>query len=251
MQLLNVNRKQDIVSWDKITDPKQKSAEAKSHPRTKFETQFRIKTEHIESTTDDDLVQIFPGETDGHFTYPKTNENPAESHNFLCNICKAVFRDNCELHNHACNHNIEFYECLLCHKYLCSMRIFENHEASHKASHKCPECGKAFALKTSLYNHTQVHNNNRMKCSFPRCLRTFKHCQNQLEHITWGHCETKDVPCTICKKMFQTPTSMRAHHIHWHGTAPDLIQGHPLRGTHTTSTMQSLKKKQKQKIVKQ
>ena len=60
--------KQGIVFWDEITDPKQKSAEAKSHPHTKFETQFRIKTKHIESTTDDDLVQIFPGETDGHFT---------------------------------------------------------------------------------------------------------------------------------------------------------------------------------------
>ena len=125
------------------------------------------------------------------------------------------------------------------------MRSFENHQASHKASHKCQECGKAFTLKTSLYNHTQVHNNNRMKCSFPRCLCTFKHHQNQLEHITWGYHETKDVPCTICKKMFQTPTSMRAHHIHRHGTAPDLIQGHPLSGTGTTSTVQSSKKKKK------
>ena len=176
--------KQGIVFWNKITDSKQKSAEAKSHPCTKFETQLRIKTEHIESTTDDDLVEIFPGETDRHFTYPKTNENPAESRNFSCNICKAVFRDNYELCNHASNHNIKFYECLVCHKYLCSMRSFENHHASHKATHKCLECGKAFALKMSLYNHTQVHNKNRMKCSFLGCLRTFKHHQNQLEHIT-------------------------------------------------------------------
>ena len=134
--------KQGIVFWDEITDSKQKSAEAKSHPCTKFEMQLRIKTEHFESTMDDDLVEIFPGETDGHFTYPKANENPAESHNFSCNICKSVFRDNYELRNHACNHNIKFYECLLCHKYLPSMRSFENHHASHEAGHKCLECGK-------------------------------------------------------------------------------------------------------------
>ena len=126
---------------------------------------------------------------------------------------------------------MEFYECLQCHKYLRSMRSFENHHASHKKSHQCWECGKAFALKTSLYNHSQVHSNSRMHCSFTGCLRTFKHCQNQLEHITWGHRDTKDVPCTICKQMFQTPTSMRAHQIHRHGTAPDLVQGHPLSGT--------------------
>ena len=220
--------KQGIVFWDEITDSKQKTVEAKNHPRTKFEMQLKIKTEHIKSTTDNDLVEIFPGEMDEHFAYPKGNENPAESHNFSCPICKAVFRDNYELRNHASNHNIEFYECLVCHKFLRSMRAFENHHALHKTSHKCPECGKTFTLKTSLYNHSQVHNKNRMKCSFQGCTHTFKHRQNQLEHITWGHRETQDLPCTICKKMFQTLTSMRAHCIHCHGTAPDIIQGHPL-----------------------
>ena len=123
--------KQGIVFWDKITDSKQKTVQAKTHPRTKFETQLKIKTEHIESTTDNDLVEIFPGETDGHFAYPKGNENPVESHNFLCPICNAVFRDNYELCNHASNHNIEPYECLVCHKFLRSIRSFKNHQASH------------------------------------------------------------------------------------------------------------------------
>ena len=100
--------KQGIVFWDEITDSKQKSIEAKTHPRTKFEMQLKIKTEHIESTTDDDLVEIYSGETDGHFAYPKVNEYPAESHNFSCSICKAVFQDNYELHNHASNHNMCF-----------------------------------------------------------------------------------------------------------------------------------------------
>ena len=211
-------------------EQKQKSDLAKIHPRMKFKTHLRIKTEHIESTIDDDIVEIFAGKTDGHFTYPKSNENPAESHNFSCKICKAVFRDNHKLRNHASNHTMEFYECLQCHKYLRLMRSFENHQASHKASHQCQQCGKAFALKTSLYNHSQVHSNNRMHCSYPGCQRTFKHWQNQLEHITRGHHDTKDIPCTICKKMFQMPTSMRAHQIHQHGPAPDLIQGHPLSG---------------------
>ena len=138
-----------------------------------------------------------------------------------------------------------FYKCLVCHKFLQSMRSYQNHHASHKASHKCPECGKAFALKTSLYNHSQVHNKNRMKCSFPGCHWTFKHQQNQLEHITWGHCETQDVPCSICKKMFQTLTSMRAHCIHRHGTAPDLIQGHPLSRTGTAAIGGTSKNKNK------
>ena len=206
--------KQGIIFIEEVTEQKQKSDLAKIHPRTKFKTHLRIKTEHIESTTDDDIVKIYAGKTDGHLTYPKSNENPAESHNFVCKICKAVFRDNHELCNHASNHTMEFYECLQCHKYLRSMRSFENHQASHKASHQCQQCRKTFALKTSLYNHSQVHSDNRMHCSYPGCQHTFKHEQNQLEHITWGHHDTKDVPCTICKKMFQTPTSMRAHRIH-------------------------------------
>ena len=234
--------KQGIILVGDVTDPKDKCEEAKTNSRTKFVTDFRIKTEHCESTTDeDDIVEIYSGEPDGHFTYPKTNEHPAETHTFICQICTSVFRDQNELRNHDSSHKMKFYQCMLCYKYLRSLRSFENHRASHQSDHTCKECGKSFALKTSLYNHAQIHSTDRMKCTYPGCPRMFKHRQNFLEHVNFGHRTTKDVKCTICKKMFQTPTSMRAHRVHTHGDAPKLIPGHPLKG------LKPLKEKKKKK----
>ena len=216
---------------EEVTDHKQKCDLTKKHPGNKFvpTCDFRIKTEHLDSSMEEeDIVEIFPGEPYGHFVQPKTNKNPPEVHSFKCEICKAVFRDQNELRNHNSNHKMEFYHCLVCHKYLRLPQSFENHQASHNGSKQCSECGTYFALKMSLYNHMQVHSTERMKCSHDDCLCAFKHCQNQLEHIQYSHRKTKDVPCSICKKMFQMPTSMRAHRKHWHGAAHNLIPGHPL-----------------------
>ena len=189
-----------------------------------------------------DIVEIYSGEPDGHFTYPKTNEHPVETHMFICQICKAVFRDQNELRNHDASHKMEFYQCMLCYKYLRSLRSFENHRASHQSDHTCKQCGKSFALKSSLYNHGQIHSTDRMKCTHPGCKRTFKHRQNFLEHVNYGHRKTQDVQCTICKKMFQTPSSMRAHRIHRHGPAPELIPGHPLKGLKPLAVQKKKKK---------
>ena len=122
--------KQGILFMEEVTDPKQKSDMTKKHPRMKFvpSCDFRLKTEHLDSSTEEeDIVEIFSGEPDGHFIHPKTKENPLEVHSFRCEICKAVFRDQNELHNHDSNHKMEFYHCLVCHKYLRSPRSFENH----------------------------------------------------------------------------------------------------------------------------
>ena len=64
-----------------------------------------------------------------------------------------------------------------------SIRSFEEHRKTHLVSHNCPTCGKFFKLKTMLTNHLQMHSDDRMKCSFPSCKKTFKWQQNQLEHI--------------------------------------------------------------------
>ena len=108
-----------------------------------------------------------------------------------------------------------------------SMRSFENHNKSHSFDYTCEICRKTFMLKTSLTNHKQVHSIELMHCSFENCSKAFKHRQNQLEHIQWGHRDKKECPCTVCGKLFQTPTVMRGHRIRQHGHVVDLIPGHP------------------------
>ena len=139
-----------------------------------------------------------------------------------------MYRDRNELRNHYTNHKLEFYQCLICDKIYQSVRAFEVHKESHDKHHICLVCQKSFKLKSTLTNHAQVHSEDHMHCSHPGCDKTYKHCQNQLEHIMWGHHDAKTCLCKICGKMFQTPTNMHTHRLRQHGPAPDLIPGYPL-----------------------
>ena len=167
------------------------------------------------------------GDPDGHFMFPKVNENNPAAHNFKCKICKKVFRDSNDLRNHDTQHKMEFYHCLVCAQVFRSLRSFEVHQASHGAAHTCGVCKKTFQLKSSLTNHLPVHSSDTSKCPHPGCNIRFKHCANHLEHVNYAHQSTKDVQCTHCTKMYQTPSSMRAHRIHKHGYVEDLTPGHP------------------------
>ena len=222
---------QPVQFIEEVTDPKDKCPDAKWTKMKCFtpSTEFRIKTEWLDTSSESETEKDngptkkkrktetnmvnFAGELDGHFVYPKSNENAPELHYFNCETCNKVFCDQNEMHNHDCNHKIEFYTCMICFQIFRSMRSFGNHRASHKKDYKCKVCGKTFPLKSSIVNNAQVHSDECMHCSHHGCKKTFKHRQNHLEHIVWPHCDKKECPCTICHKLFQTPTNMHSHRL--------------------------------------
>ena len=212
----------EVLDWSKKCQVAKDQTKIKRFKRSQ---EFSVKIEHLDSSSEDESPE--PGEIDGKFQYAKKNENPSECHNFSCEECCSVFRDENELHNHDSNHKMEFYRCLQCLKVFRSMRSFENHNKSHSFDHTCTICQKTFMLKTSLTNHKQVHSTELKHCSFENCSKAFKHLQNQLEHIQWGHRDKKECPCTVCGKLFQMTTVMRGHRIRQHGHVVDLIPGHP------------------------
>ena len=93
-------------------------------------TEFRIKHELIDSSTeeegDDDTQpaskkhkttnELFSGKSDGHFQYVKQNKNNPAAHNFICDMCEAIFRDTKALRNHEATYSMEFYHCMQCLK---------------------------------------------------------------------------------------------------------------------------------------
>ena len=221
-----------MLDWSKKCDKAQAQQKIKRFQRSE---EFRIKVEHLDSSDDDQDQVPESGEIDGKFQFPKQNENPAECHNFSCEECCSIFRDENELRNHDSNHKIEFYRCMQCLKVYRSIRGFENHNKTHNFDYTCKVCQKTFMLKTSLTNHKQVHSTGLMHCTYENCTKAFKHRQNQVEHIQWGHRDKKECPCTVCGKLFQTPTVMRGHRIHQHGHVADLIPGHPGKTTSTST----------------
>ena len=160
----------EVLDWSKKCTIAQEQTKIK---RFKCSQEFNVKVEHLDSSDDDETPE--PGKIDGKFQYPKQNENPPECHNFSCEECCSVFRDENELRNHDSNHKMEFYRCMQCLKIFRSMRSFENHNKSHNFSYTCKICQKTFMLKTSLTNHKQVHSTELMHCTYQNCTKAFKH----------------------------------------------------------------------------
>ena len=106
---------QPVQFVEEITEPKDKCPNAKKKQMKRFKpsVEFRIKTEwldtssesemekdqpeHKKKKTDETATNNFAGELDGHFAYPKTNENAPELHHFNCETCNKVFRDQNEM----------------------------------------------------------------------------------------------------------------------------------------------------------
>ena len=228
----------EVLEYSKLCDVIKE--QDKQPQRFKASSEFRIKRELLDSSDDDDKQDEvakkkknsegngFSGDPDGHFQYVKQNENDAVAHTFICDLCQNVFQDTNELRNHEAMHSMEFYHCMQCLKVFRSVCAFDNHRASHMASHTCQTCGKVFQLKTSLTNHMQIHSDHKMKCSVPGCKKTFRWRQNQLEHIQWGPSRFTRRFLHTLSKFFQTPTSMQTHRVNKHGFIPDITPGHPL-----------------------
>ena len=214
-------------------------------------TKKRIKTEVLSSDEENENTPPAENERDGHFMYHKRNENDSEIHSFVCkpNECNSVFRDQNEFRNHQSQHEQEFYTCLRCNKVFRTVQSFDNHQKSHSASHTCSVCGQFFNLKTSLTNHSKIHLNLKLKCSQQNCDKTFSQRSNQLQHIQYGHKNTRTVKCTHCEKYYYTPNNMRAHRYFKHGIIGDITPGHPNFGKRVPLPEQRRQERLKKKTV--
>ena len=228
---------QDVLFFREILEPSElcQQLQERTTPPRRFiqSSEFRAKREVLSDEEDDIIDSVTREHRDGHFQYPKINENDPSVHSYVCQICQAVFRDINGIRNHDSQHKKEFYKCMKCLKTFRTIQGFEAHRSEHSTSHKCQVCGEYFALKTTLINHMQMHNEERLPCSHKGCDETFQHRQAQLNHIGWAHKELKTVPCNHCIKLFQTPNHMRSHRHYKHGHVPDITPGHPDFGLRT------------------
>ena len=84
----------EITYAGKVLDWSKKCQQAKDQMKIKCfkrSQEFSVKVEHLDSSSEDESPE--PGEIDGKFQYAKKNKNPAECHNFSCEECCSVFRD--------------------------------------------------------------------------------------------------------------------------------------------------------------
>ena len=70
----------------------------------------------------------------------------------------------------------------------------------------CDVCDDKFEEPYQLTSHKKKHNEATLPCLYSKkCDKKFKHKGDQKRHSEFGHRETKDFPCKVCRKCFQSP----------------------------------------------
>ena len=76
------------------------------------------------------------------------------------------------------------------------------------SSHSCDYCGKLFANRNNLVNHTRTHTNERpYKCDI--CEKTFKRNHHLTDHQLVH--APKKFNCSLCMQSFRTQRSLDSH----------------------------------------
>ena len=220
---------QDLVFIGEETNPakKAKVTQTRRPQRLRYTMEFKSEIPqwplYVSSSESDDENTPMAGSPDTKFKYIKANGEGGKEH-FQCpeKDCGKLFCDSTQVNNHMSVHQFDLFHCLKCFKVTRSSDSFLRHMQEHSGTEiKCKVCDMRFSLKSSLINHMQKHNDDKLVCDV--CKKTFKYHQSGIEHIQWFHRPTKDVPCPICKKMFQMPTYMRCHRARCHGLVTQLV----------------------------
>ena len=89
--------------------------------------------------------EVFGGDPDSKFLYPKDNENDAAKYNYNCAKCEKIFRTLQELRNHVADHRKEFYTCTKCFRCMRTFKSFKQHRKVHEGKRfKCQHCSDDF-----------------------------------------------------------------------------------------------------------
>lgn len=122
----------------------------------------------------------------------RIGDGPGE---YLCNVCNAKFVYKNNLKSHLKRH-------LGIYPYVCFY----------------PSCGKRYQFKCKLNKHIeQAHAKiKNFQCPIPSCPKKYFTRNDLAFHISVTHQERQEIPCTICKKVFNSQKSLQIHDRKFH-----------------------------------
>ena len=126
----------------------------------------------------------------------------ASSH--MCEICNKSFSSKDNLKRHFKCHDAEYkFKCHVCVSYFKTKEELETHSAkSHFGNNLCVTCGKTFARKNALADHSLKHNRDTYQlpskrlfvCPFESCNKKFVRKNKYQDHL-YAHSDLKPYTC--------------------------------------------------------
>ncbi len=154
-----------------------------------------------------------------HITENQCSQAEAEKNTFdvsskninRCLICNKYFSEQDKLKRHFATHVKEkTYSCPTCKRGFNVISVLHRHMKIHEEREFiCEVCGKEFARKDNLKQHSKIHSNQKQyKCHV--CEASFAQGSGLVKHIKI-HDDKKDHICVMCGKGFCRLDNMLEH----------------------------------------
>lgn len=134
--------------------------------------------------------------------------NETEGDYIICRICHQVCSLVCENKGPVNNvfGQLYFFQLVLFNE------VIEHNTTQHMSPDlTCPDCGKLFKSKRSLFGHRkEKHSGVQEVHSCPECGKTFGRKSNLKAHRESLH-YGKKFPCSFCERIFTNRSSMNQH----------------------------------------
>ena len=142
----------------------------------------------------------------------------ASSH--MCEICNKSFSSKYNLKRHFQRHDADYqFKCHVCVSFFKTKEELETHSAkSHIGNNLCVTCGKTFARKNALADHTLKHTRDTYQspskrlfvCPFESCNKKFVRKTIYQDHLN-THSDLKPYTCETCNKQFNGRYRLNFH----------------------------------------
>ncbi|XP_050556888.1 zinc finger protein 37 isoform X2 [Spodoptera frugiperda] len=122
------------------------------------------------------------------------------------------------------------FMCEHCGKMFAHKVSLENHTRVHtgKKQFQCDVCSKRFSVKFTLIEHIKHHDSNYQPIECRLCGKQFAYKNNMMRHLRI-HTGEKPFKCGVCEKAFAAKCDLQAHvkHVHLNVPRPKRVRQRP------------------------
>jgi uncharacterized Zn-finger protein len=164
-----------------------------------FILRFIIKSMSGEEDSSEEVLQPLNSSFVEVDVEPVCDENN-NSGNFKCEICPKSYKQKRSLNRHIKLHRANFKckQCTLTFEEECDLNM-HNMTLHSKKNFLCSVCGNSYTRKSSLEEHSKIHEGTLLKCPVGGCDKQFTRTKGLADHLNF-HTQIKHIHAKLAEK---------------------------------------------------